>query len=384
MIKAWDSDGHVSESEVTFSDKYWDPKLKDRRPTIIETGPDGPLYWMIDTRSFPVRSGPFQQAGFPLSKNGKPAKVTPGISPHDPVESAEMRSVKSRLEQLDRENTAVQVIYPTMFLSYPITYDRDLAVAMMRAYNSWIADLTSQAPDRLKWATLVDPVDPRASVDEIKRTKKMGSVAVMLLGVTGDIRIDDPPMEPIWAAANEVGLPVAVHTGHSFRALGNVNDTHHDKTAISFWLTVQFAFQRVISKGIADRYPNLRIAFLEAGCSWVPSLVERITDYSGFPGARAGEDFRRGYNAKHLPKEYIARGQIYFGFEVDEKLLPFAIEEFGNECWLYGSDIPHGDRLYGAVDVFLQRKDISEESKRKLFVDNNARFYGLEVSDQLE
>jgi hypothetical protein len=53
MIKAWDADGHVSESEVTFSDKYWDPKLKDRRPRIVETGPDGPLYWMIDTRSFP-------------------------------------------------------------------------------------------------------------------------------------------------------------------------------------------------------------------------------------------------------------------------------------------------------------------------------------------
>jgi predicted TIM-barrel fold metal-dependent hydrolase len=121
----------------------------------------------------------------------------------------------------------------------------------MRAYNSWIADLTSQAPDRLKWVTLVDPVDPRASVDEIKRTKEMGSVAVMLLGVTGDIRIDDPPMEPIWAAANDVGLPVAVHTGHSFRALGNVNDTHHDKTAVSFWLTVQFAFQRVISNCIS-------------------------------------------------------------------------------------------------------------------------------------
>jgi predicted TIM-barrel fold metal-dependent hydrolase len=65
-------------------------------------------------------------------------------------------------------------------------------------------------------------------------------------------------------------------------------------------------------------------------------------------------------------------------------LLPLAIEECGNEGWLDGSDIPHGDRLYGAVDVFLQRKDISEESKRKLFVDNTARFYGLDVSNQLE
>ena len=74
----------------------------------------------------------------------------------------------------------------------------------------------------------------------------------------------------------------------------------------------------------------------------------------------------------------LQREQNYFGFEVDEKLLPFAIEEFGDQCWVYGSDIPHGDRLYGAVDVFLKRDDISEESKRKLLVDNTARFYGLE------
>ena len=79
-----------------------------------------------------------------------------------------------------------------------------------------------------------------------------------------------------------------------------------------------------------------------------------------------------------MPKEYIERGQIYFGFEVDEKLLPFAIEEFGDQCWVYGSDITHGDRLYDAVDVFIKRNDISEDSKRKLLVDNTARFYGLE------
>ena len=54
------------------------------------------------------------------------------------------------------------------------------------------------------------------------------------------------------------------------------------------------------------------------------------------------------------------------GFDVDEKLLPFAIEEFGDQCWGYGSDIPHGHRLYGAVDMFLKRNDISEESTRKL------------------
>jgi hypothetical protein len=47
-----------------------------------------------------------------------------------------------------------------------------------------------------------------------------------------------------------------------------------------------------------------------------------------------------------------ARGQIYFGCEVDEKLLAIAIEEISDACWVYGSDIPHGDRLHGAVDFF--------------------------------
>ena len=107
MIKAWDADGHVSESEVTFSDKYWDPKLKDRRPGIVETGPDGPLYWMIDTRSFPVRSGPYQQAGFPLSKNGAPAKVTPGSSPMIP--SRARQCARSQLGTTRPGNTEVQV-----------------------------------------------------------------------------------------------------------------------------------------------------------------------------------------------------------------------------------------------------------------------------------
>ena len=89
MIKAWDADGHVSESEVTFSDKYWDAGLRSRRPEVIEIGSGRALRWLIDTRAFPVRTGPYQQAGFPLSKDGRPAEVTPGINAADPVESAE-------------------------------------------------------------------------------------------------------------------------------------------------------------------------------------------------------------------------------------------------------------------------------------------------------
>jgi hypothetical protein len=72
----------------------------------------------------------------------------------------------------------------------------------------------------------------------------------------------------------------------------------------------------------------------------------------------------------------LQRGQtiLCFGSRKVNWDIALLIEEFGDECWVYGSDIPHGDRLYGAVDVFLKRSDISEESKRTLLVDNTARF----------
>ncbi len=101
----------------------------------------------------------------------------------------------------------------------------------------------------------------------------------MFLGVTGDVRIDDPPMEPIGPRPTS-GLPVfAPSAGSMTRTM--------TRRQYPFGVTVQFAFHRVVSKGIADRYPNLRIAVLEAGCSWVPALVERIEEYSG-PSRRAG------------------------------------------------------------------------------------------------
>ena len=384
MLKAWDADGHVMESEATFGEPYWDLEPAHRRPVVVESDHSGTLSWVIDSRLFPVRTGPYQSAGSPLSKDGAPWRA-PNSSlmalrrEHDTVESAEFRSAAIRLEQLDRENIDVQINYPTMFLSYPITYDPRLGTALTRSYNNWIADVCSQAPDRLKWVTAIDPQAPEEAAKEVYRTAEMGSVGVMILGMTGDIRVDDPQLEGVWAAAAETNLSVGVHVGHSFRALGQVSDTHHDKTVLPFWLTLMFGFQRVIAKGIADKYPDLRIAFLEGGCAWVPGLVDRIAEHCGLPGSRGGPSFRTGYLAEHYPQEYIKRGQIYFGFEVDEGVLPYVLEEFGDECWLYASDIPHRDRLYDAVRIFQERTDIGEETKRKLLIDNTARFYGLDI-----
>ena len=93
-------------------------------------------------------------------------------------------------------------------------------------------------------------------------------------------------------------------------------------------------------------------------------MVKRIEEYSGFPARGREWIFIGDTRVSICPKNTSSADRLTSGFELDEKLLPLAIEEFGDKCWVYGSDIPHGDRLYGTVDVFLKRGDISEESKR--------------------
>ena len=376
-MEAWDSDGHVYESEATFSDAYWDPALKDRRPIVVELA-NGRLSWMIDGRAFPISSGPNQGlGGTPASKGGVPARLSPRTGPNT-VESSELRSAAARLAQLDQEGLHLQVNYPTMLLTWPLAYDPVLGAAIARSYNSWIADISSQAPDRLKWVTIIDPSNPAEAAREIERTKGLGSSGVMLLGMAGTTHLDDPSMEPIWDAAASTGLPIGVHVGFCCPPLGGLYTTSNDSIVVPFAFTVLMGFQRIVSTGLLDRYPGLRVGFLEAGCSWVDFMVERITERLeiGPPGRRGGPE----YSSELLPAEYIARGPLFFGFEVEEGQLAYFVDRYGADPLLYASDMPHVHRMLDSVASLEQRGDISAETKRKLLVDNTARFYGLPIS----
>ncbi|MPZ12989.1 MAG: amidohydrolase family protein [Chloroflexi bacterium] len=388
MLKAWDADGHVYESEATFSDSYWDPTFKDRRPVVVEA--NGTWLWLIDGRPFPVTSGPnVRLGGTPATKGGVPAPFH-RQRPFDPVDSSDFQSAAARLAVLDREGIALQVNYPTMLLSWPLAHTPGLGAAIARSYNNWMADISGQAPDRLKWVALIDPGDPKQAAREIYRTKAMGSVGVMVWGVVGNRLIDHPELEPIWAAAADTDLTVAVHVGFS-SVLGEMYFTHADTMAVPFVFPLLMGFHSIIAHGLLDRYPRLRVGFLEAGCQWLPFMLERVEETSPFAhrtsSDRRGTDApppmarstRAGYTAELEPEAYIKRGQIFVGFEVDEPMLPYVIERYGDDFLFFASDIPHNHRLVNASAYLEGRTDLSPGSKHKLLVENTARLYGWPV-----
>ena len=124
--------------------------------------------------------------------------------------------------------------------------------------------------------------------------------------------------------------------------------------------------------GIPERFPKLRVAFLECGTGWVPYWMERMD-----------EEWEKRGNVetplcKQKPSEYIIHGNWFFATEPAEEMLPYVIERIGDNKIIFGSDYPHWDSMFPeVVSTIRGRKDISETARENILEKNPGRFYGF-------
>ncbi len=120
--------------------------------------------------------------------------------------------------------------------------------------------------------------------------------------------------------------------------------------------------------GILERHPKMKVAFLEANCSWLPWLLWRLDE--GYE--REGEYLHAG--AGHETQRLFQASVLDFR-RPDEAPARYTIEEVGCDQLVFSTDYPHGDSKYPhAVEGFLELK-LSGDDKRKILWDNCARFY---------
>jgi predicted TIM-barrel fold metal-dependent hydrolase len=127
----------------------------------------------------------------------------------------------------------------------------------------------------------------------------------------------------------------------------------------------------MIFGGVMERFPKLKVAFLEGNCSWVPWLLWRMGEYAETTG-------KAEYPYLTLtPLEYFQR-QCYGAVECDE-ITARHIPEYGLEDnMVFSTDYPHLDVKYPhAIDSFL-KLPFAEKTKRKYLWDNCARMYNFE------
>ena len=367
-----DADAHVEEWAATFSDKYLDPAFRARRPEVVAT--ESRVHWLIDSQLFPRFTGPGAHSlGTPTGAGLE--RFTYSSLKAESIESLELREPAARLADMDREGLDLQVIYPTLFLAR-LTEDPALAAALCASYNRWLGDVLG-GQERLKWVGIVALDDPAAAAREVRQAKELGAVGIMIPGTAGTRMLNHPALLPFWEECARTDLPVAVHVAWSCPPLNNMFDQLYYATLIPFVFPVLMGFITVLGGGLLDRFPTLRVGFFEASCQWLHFLIDRMDHRYGFVQKVGGGAGAAALEARRPPGEYLRSGQIYVSGEVEDALLPQALELVGEDQFLFASDMPHADREPFAARELQTREDVPQSARRKILDDNPRRFYRL-------
>src|SRR5262249_48300994 len=277
-------------------------------------------------------------------------------------------------EALDTGGMSLAVLFPTLGLTMPFLRDAEWAGVLSRAYNTMLYEEVTSQSARLKGVALLPLQDPMAAARELERAVgELGFVGAMVSAdsyyLLGHARFD-----PIYATAQRLGVPICVHAAGA--DMGVSGSEPFPKFIQAHPVSHAFAqmrqFTSMIFDGVPVRFPDLTVAFLEAGSGWIPYFLQRMDE----------EWEKRGHTEARLlteePTAIVKRHKIYFSCEADEPLLPQALQWVGADRIVYASDFPHRAHSYPKSLKELQgRGDLSAVQKRGVLAGNARALYGL-------
>lgn len=385
-----DTDTHVWPS-VEVLKRYADPKLLacwndelsqyERRVELPLTygDPDGPWTNLsIEPRGYLREIGEKSHleeklgAGGRAALEGKIRGLT--ITDDSPTAGVGHDNAAGRIADMDREGTDVHLIIPGTWPQSVAVCPTHIAIGLYESYARYMSDFCSINTDRLKSLLLVTGEDPQWSVQHIEQHADDPAVSGVMLTLAEGAPIDDPDLEPVWAAIAHADLPL-LH--HSFFYEPPYFPGYRDvwdnivvaRTAAHPW-GAQLRLAYLLLSGVFDRYPNLRVGFSETGCGWLPEWLLRLDGQSRHLKSK-------GPSLSMLPSEYARAGHVFCGIEFYEgvKVFDYVTSVLGDGVLMYQSDFPHAQcRFPDSPGVTLSWDIEDSEQRRKLFSGNATRF----------
>jgi len=317
--------------------------------------------------------------GKPLKGVDAPISIWPSLDgwfrvAADAVSAGDPEAWVSFLEETGIEKT---FLYPTNGLAFGLIQDRYWAVSVAKAYNDWLHNTYTGRDARLQGIALIPYQDVPAAVTELRRAvTELGMRGAVLPGATVQARaFGHADFDPLWAEAERLDVALAIHGAPSKGFGFDYFDTFIKTHTLEHPFAIMIQITSMIFDGVFERFPRLRVAFLESGCGWVPFMMDRMDEEFERRGARWAPSLKR------KPSEVIRGGNIYVSCEVEERTLPYVIELMGEDNIFFASDYPHErqrDAFLKDIPEFIERNDLSDKVKEKILSRNTERFYRLD------
>ncbi len=277
-------------------------------------------------------------------------------------------------ESMKVEGVDLMVLYGPGYDMWIDGIDPDLQAGMARAYSRWAEEMRETSGGRVLAAGPVPLNDITRAVEEVRYAYEQLGIRCFWARPNpfNHRTLGDRYFDPLYELLQDLDVPFATH-----EFMGLVGPSAGADRFESFveWhscvhqMEAQMAMLSMIVRGVYERFPKLRVAYMEAGSAWLPSWLHRIEEHVELAGWLETPECTRP------PSEYFKRN-CYITTECDEHLLYHVIDELGDDRILFETDFPHPDSKYPrAVQTFLDQERVSEASKRRILWDNAVDFY---------
>ena len=350
------ADDHMIEPRHLWVDRV-PARYKDSCPRIVEV--DGREAWLYEDELTYIPMGScralpgFDEAGYPPAPGtARYDEIRPGC--YDPVE---------RLKDMDIDGVWGQLCFPNYarfagHRFYLNVKDPGLGLACLKTYNDYLLDeWCATDPGRLYGAAILPLYDIDLAAAELKRVIGKGAKAIAFSEnptVLGLPSVHTDHWDPLWAVAEEAGIPVCTHIGSSSRLITTSGDAPPTVLVTLIGLNSMMACADWLLSGTLERFPNLKLILSEGGAGWIPYLLERAD--KAFHDKRIQPNLAIGQTSKggNVPPRQLFAEHVYVCL-VDEHFALRSLDDIPAGNLLFEGDYPHGDGLWPNNRKYLEK-----------------------------
>jgi uncharacterized protein len=266
-----------------------------------------------------------------------------------------------------------QVLFPGAVLNLGLHPVPEIEVAVARAYARWMSERILDENDRLRSMLYLPLSNPEASLRIIEEFGDHPGIIGFLVTSVRYNPVHRNENAPVYRAIEESGKPLAFHAGLNWigdRMLEQLNRTI-SVHALGFCFFQMVHLTNWIMNGIPERFPRLKVIWIESGLAWLPFMMQRLDH----------EYMMRSTDAPlltRLPSEYMR--DMYFTTQplevtnLDALRVTFELID-GENTLLYASDFPHWD--FDVPSRIWDLPFLDEAAKRKILGLNAQRLFDL-------
>ncbi|MCZ6888954.1 MAG: amidohydrolase family protein [Gammaproteobacteria bacterium] len=299
---------------------------------------------------------------------------------HDDPEKAVFFEADARIRFCDERGIDTQFLNPSFLVNPIIQAARQHKGHLIRpirgAWNTWASDQVHDHAKRLIPVTQIDLNDVAWSLGEMQRMRASGSRAFAIpespVGgrASGTLArsITHPDFEPIWSAAEDLGMAAFAHVGFARERInpGWANNGADSVRTFAILRSIvasaagtQLMLAAMIFDGVFERHPNLVVVVEEVGIDWLPPLVAALEASIGRRPAHIQDgEFRpsnlvigESYTLPLTPLEYLQR-QVRVTPLPTSQPIDTVIQQVPPELLCFSTDFPHVEGAADPIAIF--------------------------------